>query len=71
METDEQRRPTAVWLSGRRCTVEAVPESWRIDDEWWREQPVSRLYFRLLMEDGRTVTVYQNLVTGRWAKQAY
>ena len=51
--------------------MEAVPESWRVDDEWWREGPVSRLYFRLLMEDGRTVTAYRDLVTGRWAKQAY
>jgi hypothetical protein len=51
--------------------VEAVLESWRLDDEWWREQPLSRLYLRLLLKDGRTVTVYQNLVTGRWAKQAY
>jgi hypothetical protein len=51
--------------------VEAVLERWRIDDEWWREQPISRLYYRLLLEDGRTVDVYQALRTGRWFRQAY
>ncbi len=71
VEADEQSRPTVVWLSGRRCAVEAVLETWRIDDEWWRERPVSRVYYRLLLEDGRTVTLYRDLVRGRWSKQAY
>ena len=79
VETGEDGRPAAVWLSsgragvhpGRRYAVEAVLERWRIDEEWWRPRPVSRLYYRLLLEDGRTVTVYRDLVSARWAKQAY
>ncbi len=64
-------RPIAVYLSGRRYAVEAVLQLWRIDDEWWRQQLVSRAYFSLLLEDGRVVTVYRDLVSGRWAQQAY
>jgi hypothetical protein len=60
-----------VHLSNRRLAVEAVLETWRIDDEWWRDRPISRLYSRLLLEDGRTVDVYQALRTGRWFRQAY
>ncbi|MDO8613792.1 MAG: hypothetical protein Q7R32_13375 [Dehalococcoidia bacterium] len=71
MEADVQGWPTAVWLSGRHCVVEAVLEVWRIDDEWWRERPASRLYFGLLLDDGRTTTVYHDLISGRWAKQSY
>ncbi len=71
VEAGGQGRPTAVYLSGRRHAVEAVLETWRIDDEWWRPRPVSRLYFSLLLEDGRTVTVYKDSASGRWAKQAY
>jgi hypothetical protein len=71
VEADGQGRPIAVYLSGRRYGVEAVLEVWRIDDEWWRERPVSRLYFSLLLEDGQTVTLFRDLVSGRWAKQAY
>jgi len=63
--------PLAVHLSGRRLAVEAVLERWRIDDEWWRDRPISRLYCRLLTEDGRTVDVYQALRTGCWFRQAY
>ncbi len=71
VEAGDDGRPIAVWLSGRRCAVEAVLDTWRIDDEWWRPRPVSRVYHSLLLEDGRTVTVYRDLMGGRWAQQAY
>ncbi len=71
MEAGEDDRPTAVYLSGRRHAVEEVLETWRIDDEWWRQRPVSRTYFSLLLEGERAVTVYRDLVSGRWAMQAY
>ncbi|MDP2675902.1 MAG: hypothetical protein Q8Q00_13545 [Dehalococcoidia bacterium] len=41
------------------------------DDEWWRQRPVSRVYYRLALADGRTATVYRDMVNGRWAQQAY
>ena len=64
-------RPVAVHLPSGRFGVEAVLERWRIDDEWWRQRPVSRLYYRLALADGRTLTVCRDLVGGRWAQQAY
>jgi hypothetical protein len=71
VEAGADGKPIAIYLSSQCCAVEAVLETWRIDDEWWRERAVSRLYFSLLLEDGRTVTVYRDLVSGRWARQAY
>jgi hypothetical protein len=61
----------ALNLSGRRIAVESIVESWRIDDEWWREKSISRLYRRVLLEDGRVVDVYEDLVSGKWWRQAY
>ena len=69
VEAGEDGRPIAVYLSDRRYAVEAVLEVWRIDDEWWRERPVSRLYYSLLLADGRMVTVYRDMVSGGWAQQ--
>jgi hypothetical protein len=71
VEDSEDHRPAALWLSNGRFAVEEVLETWRIDDEWWRKRPVSRMYYRLLLEDGRTVTVYEDLTSGRWWEQAY
>ena len=48
--------------------VEAILESWRIDDEWWR-QPISRSYLVLLLEGGKRVVVFQDLTTGMWFMQ--
>ena len=67
VEADGEGRPLAVG----RTAVEAVLERWRIDDEWWRPQAVSRLYWRLALTDGRTATVYRELVSGKWWAQAY
>ena len=64
-------RPIAVYLASQRYAVESVLETWRIDDEWWRERAVSRVYHSLLLEDGQTVTVYRDLVSGRWWEQGY
>jgi hypothetical protein len=68
---DTSGDPLAVHLSGRRLSVEAVLERWRVEDEWWRERPVARLYYRVLLEDGRTLDVYRALRTGTWFRQAY
>ena len=51
---------------GRR--VEAVRETWRIDDEWWR-RPISRLYYSVVLENGKSVTLYRDLVDGGWYVQ--
>jgi hypothetical protein len=43
----------------------AVRERWRIDDEWWRH-PLSREYLTMVLEDGRSLTLYLDLVQGGW-----
>jgi len=51
--------------------VAAIQSRWRIDDEWWRDRPVSRLYYALLLEDGAVVTVFQDLEDNTWWQQRY
>ena len=69
VEADGEGRPAAVTLSGQRLRVLQVQDTWRIDDEWWRERPVSRVYYSLLLEDGRVITVYSDLATAGWWRQ--
>jgi hypothetical protein len=49
--------------------VAAVQDRWRLDDEWWREHPISRLYHLLLLDDDSLVVVYRDLGTGDWYEQ--
>jgi hypothetical protein len=71
VDTDEEGGPSAVQLSNRLIAIESVVEKWRIDDEWWRDKPIARVYWRVVMEDGRVVDVYRDLTTGKWWRQAY
>ncbi len=48
--------------------VEAILESWRIDDEWWR-QTISRAYMEVMLEGGKRRVLFQDLITGQWFAQ--
>ena len=59
-------RETHSWLD-----VRLVRRPWRIDQHWWRCDELSRMYFRVAPEDGAPLTVYYDLVSGRWFRQEY
>jgi hypothetical protein len=50
------------------ATVEAVLESWRIDDEWWR-QSIARCYHEVVLDGGKRVVLFEDVVTGEWFAQ--
>ncbi len=58
-------RPTAVG----QATVEAVREDWVVEDRWWTRRPLRRRYFELVLENGRNVVVFHDLVGGGWLTQ--
>jgi hypothetical protein len=64
VEVDEYGLPTTV---GRPALSE-VNETWRIDDEWWR-QMISRQYFEVMMEGGKRMVLFQDLINGEWFAQ--
>jgi hypothetical protein len=68
---DDHGRIVSVWRQGRLTprTIAAVQDHWRIDDEWWREHPVSRAYFELLLDDGTLLTIYHDLLSDLWFEQ--
>ena len=60
-----QGRPEAV--DGR--AVEAVRESWLVEDRWWTPSPVRRRYWEVVTTDGRDLVVFRDLVEGDWYRQ--
>ena len=55
----------------RKQAVKSIEDRWRIDDEWWRGAPVSRLYYAVLFHSGQRLVIYKDLVSGQWNKQGY
>lgn len=71
IEAGEDGVPLRMRLGGAWVDVSLVRRSWRIDQHWWRGEPVRRDYYRIAPTDGQPLTVYHDLVSGEWAKQDY
>ncbi len=69
IRVDPDGFPRTIVLRGRRLLVVSVAERWRIDEGWWRDIPLSRLYYRLVLVDGRLVTVFHDLRDTSWWTQ--
>jgi hypothetical protein len=71
VELDEFGRVVSIWRQGRLTprTIAAIQDRWRIDDEWWREHPVARMYYEVVLDDGTLLTMYQDLIADAWFEQ--
>ena len=69
VKTGDGGVPMSLRLRGRWVAVEEVIDRWRIDDEWWREQPICRMYYECAVDQGLRVTVFQDLVADQWSLQ--
>jgi hypothetical protein len=74
VQVDRAGEPLAIGpvaRQGRRrpVPVAQVAERWRIDEGWWGANPLSRLYYRLVLDDGGLVTVYRDLGDETWWAQ--
>ncbi|MBT8396686.1 MAG: hypothetical protein HKO65_10415 [Gemmatimonadetes bacterium] len=68
VRTGNGGRPLFLHLKGGVQKVQQILEVWQVDEEWWRN-PISRRYAKLVLEDGRMVTVYRDLLSRRWYLQ--
>jgi hypothetical protein len=70
VDEDASVRPLAV-RTPRKQTVKAIEDCWRIDDEWWRTEPISRLYYAVILSSGQRLVIYKDLVINSWYRQMY
>jgi hypothetical protein len=49
-----------------------IENLWKVNDEWWRgsEEEIARLYYVLRFQNGQQLTVYLDLTTNNWYRQA-
>ena len=69
-------RPAPVRMGdgGRPLTVagqdvDAVRESWLVEDRWWTDAPLRRRYWEVVTGDGRDLVVFRDLIERRWYVQ--
>lgn len=49
--------------------VDGVQDRWRLDDERWREEPVCRMYFEVVVSSGTRYTLFADLQSGNRYRQ--
>jgi hypothetical protein len=65
VEAADDGRPETI--DGR--AVEAIRESWLIEDRWWTELPLRRRYWEVVTAGGRNEVAFRDLVADRWFTQ--
>jgi CO dehydrogenase/acetyl-CoA synthase delta subunit len=65
VRADDAGRPEE---AGGRA-VEAVRESWLVEDRWWTERPLRRRYWEVVTTDGRDLVLFRDLLEGGWYAQ--
>ena len=70
VEEDSHGLPVALRTKRRQAIISTL-DRWRIDDEWWRSEPISRLYYAVLLASGQKFVLSKNLVDNRWYRQSY
>ena len=70
VEEDAAGLLKAVRLKRRQSIID-IEDCWRIDDEWWRSEPVSRLYYAVILASGQRMVLSKNLIDKCWYRQSY
>jgi hypothetical protein len=70
VKEDAANRPLEVVLPPRQ-SIASIEDRWRIDDEWWRAEPIARLYYAVLFKSGQKLVVFKDLLKNEWFKQVY
>lgn len=65
VRADDGGQPLVV--DGER--VDAVSESWLVEDRWWTDRPLRRRYWEVVTDGGRNVVVFRDLVAQGWYRQ--
>ena len=70
VEENAEGLPVTVRIP-KKQKVTDVEDHWRIDDEWWRRDPICRLYYAVRLNSGQRLVLYRDMVNGEWYKQGY
>ena len=68
VQEDSIGMPIAVKTKVRQAVM-AIEDRWRIDDEWWRTESISRLYYSIVISSGQKMVIYKDLLANRWYRQ--
>jgi hypothetical protein len=56
---------------GARREVTSIEDVWRVEEEWWRDAPIVRTYFEVLIDTGRRMILFFDHASSSWYWQRH
>ncbi len=66
---DSEKMPHKIKIRGIWKFVIGIQDIWKIDDEWWREKPISRVYYMCILRTEEALVIFHDLITNNWYRQ--
>jgi hypothetical protein len=66
---NQHHLPISIKSKGKTLKIVRIDEVWEIDEEWRRDHPIARRYYRVTTDSGRSITIFRDLVGGGWYRQ--
>lgn len=70
MRESANLRPLAVKVDQKWRRVLSTNDLNNLNEEWWRERPIKRMYYKVTVEGAGSVTVFRDEVDGQWYRQS-
>ncbi|MGB3307444.1 MAG: hypothetical protein WBA63_14760 [Thermomicrobiales bacterium] len=64
-------RLVALVIDGAMIPVAEIQDRWLSQDEWWRPAPIDRLYYAVVLANGRYLVLYRDRIGDRWFTQRH
>ena len=64
-----KKLPKSLAINGYIKHIALISDIWEINDEWWRSKPISRLYYQAITQEGRQITIFNDLIDHQWYQQ--
>ena len=64
-----KKLPKSLVINGYIKHIALISDIWEINDEWWRSKPISRLYYQTITQEGRQITIFNDLIDNQWYQQ--
>ena len=66
VQLDEKGYPGLIQERQKWIIIASIQDHWRVDDEWWRDYPISRIYYEAILEIGKRIIIYLDQTTETW-----
>lgn len=62
-------KPITITLNHQKHKIILIDDMWEITDEWWRQHPISRSYYKCILKEELPMIIYHDILTNTWYRQ--